>query len=87
MSRPLISALAASLLILVGCATKPAPSQTAAPFKPPEALTMTGVPSVPASLPARVGQYTEFKGAGVLDWSPDGKHLLVTFPEQPDPVT
>jgi len=34
---------------------------------------------VPASLLARVGPYTEFRGAGVLDWSPDGKVLLVTY--------
>ena len=40
---------------------------------------MTGVPPVPAELPGRIGPYTEFKGAGLLDWSPDGKHLLVTF--------
>jgi dipeptidyl aminopeptidase/acylaminoacyl peptidase len=40
---------------------------------------MTGIPPVPASLPARVGQYTEFKGAGLLDWSPNGNSLLVTF--------
>jgi dipeptidyl aminopeptidase/acylaminoacyl peptidase len=40
---------------------------------------MTGIPPVPASLPARVGQYTEFKGAGLLDWSPNGASLLVTF--------
>ena len=40
---------------------------------------MTGVPPVPAELPGRIGPYTEFKGAGLLDWSPDGRHLLVTF--------
>lgn len=40
---------------------------------------MTGVPPVPASLPGRVGPYTEFKGAGLRDWSPDSRKLLVTF--------
>ncbi|HTN50659.1 MAG TPA: prolyl oligopeptidase family serine peptidase [Burkholderiaceae bacterium] len=40
---------------------------------------MTRVPPVPASLPARIGPYTEFKGAGLLDWSPDGRQLLVTY--------
>jgi dipeptidyl aminopeptidase/acylaminoacyl peptidase len=71
----LIAALAA--LALVACAN-PAPER-AAFVAPPAALTMTGVPPVPAALPQRIGPYTEFKGAGLLDWSPDGKHLLVTF--------
>jgi len=64
--------------LLAACAATTAPPQTA-PVKPPAALTMSGVPPVPASLPARVGPYTEFKGAGLLDWSPDGKALLVTY--------
>jgi dipeptidyl aminopeptidase/acylaminoacyl peptidase len=34
---------------------------------------------VPADLPARIGRYTEFKGAGLADWSPDGRRLLVSF--------
>ena len=61
---------------LSACTTAPSAGADA---KPPAALTLTGVPPVPASLPARIGQYTEFKGAGLLDWSPDGKNLLVTF--------
>ncbi len=66
--------LAASLV--AACTTSPS---TGAVATPPAALTLTGVPPVPASLPARIGPYTEFKGAGLLDWSPDGKNLLVTF--------
>ena len=61
---------------LSACTTAPSAGADATP---PAALTLTGVPPVPASLPARIGQYTEFKGAGLLDWSPDGKNLLVTF--------
>jgi len=40
---------------------------------------MTGVPAVPASLPARVGPYTEFRGAGLADLSPDGRRLLAVW--------
>jgi len=40
---------------------------------------MTGVPPVPARLPATIGPYAEFKGATLLDWSPDGRNLLVVF--------
>ena len=67
---------AATLAALAGCASAPAAD---AFVVPPAALTMTGVPPVPASLPARIGRYTEFKGAGLADWSPDGKRLLVSF--------
>lgn len=65
-------ALIAALLVSASAAQSPA-------LKPPPALTMTAVPAVPESLPARVGPYTEFKGAGLLDWSPDGERLLVTY--------
>jgi dipeptidyl aminopeptidase/acylaminoacyl peptidase len=44
---------------------------------------MTGVPPVPTSLPARIGRYTDFKGAGLADWSPDGRRLLVSFQAGP----
>jgi dipeptidyl aminopeptidase/acylaminoacyl peptidase len=63
---------------LVACAG-PTTSNESASLKPPEALTMTGVPAVPSSLPTSIGPYTEFKGAGLIDWSPDGKALLVTY--------
>jgi dipeptidyl aminopeptidase/acylaminoacyl peptidase len=56
-----------------------APTTAKAVLTPPAALTMTGVPPVPADMPERIGRYTEFKGAGLLDWSPDGKQLLVAF--------
>src|SRR4030095_3304196 len=61
---------------LSACTTAPSAGTGATP---PAALTLTGVPAVPARPPARIGPYTEFKGAGLLDWSPDGKNLLVTF--------
>ncbi len=77
MPRTLIGVLATASLL--GCSAHTAQTRHVEPVKPPDALTMTGVPPVPVSLPTRVGQYTEFKGAGLLDWSPDGKQLLVTF--------
>ena len=47
--------------------------------RPPAALTMRDVPPVAAALAARIGTYNEFRGAGLLDWHPDGDTLLVTF--------
>jgi len=77
MFRGFLAVAAAALL--VACTPSSVPGRGTAQAKPPEALTMTGIPPVPSTLPARVGQYTEFKGAGLLDWSPDGDSLLVTF--------
>ena len=80
---PCLGAAAAALL-LAACATPPpaAPAASigsATAITPPAALTMTGIPPVPADLPVRIGRYTEFKGAGLLDWSSDGAQLLVTW--------
>ncbi|MDL1860138.1 S9 family peptidase [Betaproteobacteria bacterium PRO7] len=61
--------------LLAACA---APSATP-PLAPPPALTLSGVPAVPAELVRRVGPYGEFRGAALLDWSPDGASLLVAF--------
>jgi dipeptidyl aminopeptidase/acylaminoacyl peptidase len=77
MRHALVATAAATLL--VACAAPPVAEVTQPLAKPPAALTMQGIPPVPATLPARVGRYTEFKGAGLLDWSPDGKALLVTY--------
>jgi dipeptidyl aminopeptidase/acylaminoacyl peptidase len=78
-----IAALACTAL-LAGCATAPSGVEVAGgSVTPPAALTMTGVPSVPTSLPARIGRYTDFKGAGLADWSPDGRRLLVSFQAGP----
>ncbi|MFN9807141.1 MAG: S9 family peptidase [Betaproteobacteria bacterium] len=56
-------------------ADKAAPAVVTAP----PALTMRGVPPVPVSLMQRIGRYTEIRGAGLADWSPDGKQLLVSW--------
>jgi len=78
----LAATLAAALvapLLLTACAAPAAAPQTGAVLPPPPALTMSDVPAVPASLPARVGRYTEFRGAGLADMTPDGQRLLVVW--------
>lgn len=76
-SALICTALATAVATLAGCAT-PTPAEPQGAVRPPPALTMKGIPPVPASLPARIGRFADFKGSGVLDWSPDGKRLLVT---------
>lgn len=69
------TALAAATL-LTACATAPSGGDVLAP---PPALALDGVPPVPASLAERIGRYAQFKGAGLADWSPDGRRLLVSY--------
>lgn len=73
-------ALAAALactLATTACTSTPPATTAQTVLAPPAAMTLRGVPPVPADLPARVGAYTEFKGAVLADISPDGQRLLV----------
>lgn len=73
-----VAAVAAGA-VLAACSTSTPTQQGRAVVTPPAALTMTGVPPVPASLPARVGPYTEFRGASLADITPDGQRLLAVW--------
>jgi dipeptidyl aminopeptidase/acylaminoacyl peptidase len=77
-TRAAAGALGLATLLAGGCATLPGtPGANVLPAPP--ALTMTGIPPVPAALAERIGRYNDFKGARLLDWSPDGKQLLVAW--------
>jgi dipeptidyl aminopeptidase/acylaminoacyl peptidase len=66
-------ALAASLLIPFGVA-----AQTAAVIAPAENLVVDGVPPIPAKLAADVRRYTESRSAGLADWHPVRRELLIS---------
>ena len=70
--RPLL-ALAASFLLPIGVA-----AQTAAVIAPTENLVVDGVPSIPARLAADVRRYTESRSAGLADWHPVRRELLIS---------
>jgi len=70
--RPFL-ALAASLLLPIGVA-----AQTAAVIAPTENLVVDGVPSIPARLAADVRRYTESRSAGLADWHPVRRELLIS---------
>ncbi len=72
--NPRLLPLALSALF-AGCTTPPA----APILAPPAALTLSAVPAVPVELARRIGAYAEFRGATLLDWSPDGASLLVGY--------
>ncbi len=69
--RLLLSAVTVALL--AACAHAPTP-----PLAAPAAIHTRQVPPVPATLAQRVGAYADFRGAGLLDWSPDGRELLLS---------
>lgn len=75
---------AAAALALAACAHAPSDRapRLASPILPaPAAIHTRNVPAVPAELARRVGAYADFRGAGLLDWSPDGGDLLVVWRE------
>ena len=72
-------AAVAAVAVLAACSTSAPTQPDRGVVTPPAALTMTGVPPVPASLPARVGPYTEFRGASLADITPDGQRLLAVW--------
>jgi len=88
MSVPLQRLLYPSLavLILIGTATtstnsaepadRQSPDQPADPNRP-GAIETTGVPLVPQAIFDELHQYQDVRAAGMADWAPDGKGLLV----------
>ncbi len=51
--------------------------QSAATITPNDALVVDGVPPIPAALAEKVGRYTEFRSAGLVDWHPTRRELLI----------
>ena len=47
-------------------------------LKPTDNLKIEGIPSIPLSLADKVRKYTEARGAGVLDWHPTQRSMLVS---------
>jgi dipeptidyl aminopeptidase/acylaminoacyl peptidase len=45
--------------------------------RPPDSLTLDGVPPVPAPIAEQVGRYAEFRSAALLGWHPTRRELLV----------
>lgn len=74
--------LRAAILVLVSIAfTNPSYTQTAAStavFAPNENLVVDGIPPVPMEIAEKASRYTEFRAAGVMDWHPSKREMLIT---------
>ena len=52
--------------------------QAAKTIAPGQTLVVEGIPEVPASLASEVKRYTESRSAGLADWHPTRRELLIT---------
>ena len=59
-------------------AQAPAPNPTADVVVPNENLIVDSIPAVPASIADKASRYTEFRSAGILDWHPSKREMLIT---------
>jgi hypothetical protein len=76
--------MAGVVLAVLTCAALAPPSAAGAQgadsavVRPTPNLVADGVPPIPASLPAEVRRYTEARSAGLADWHPTRRELLIT---------
>ena len=49
-----------------------------AALRPPDSLTLDGIPAIPAAIAEQVGRYAEFRSAAVLGWHPTRRELLIS---------
>jgi dipeptidyl aminopeptidase/acylaminoacyl peptidase len=62
------------LLLIPGASTAAAPDEVVAPG---ENLVTEGIPRIPRSLADEIRPYTEFRGAGISDWHPARREMLI----------
>jgi dipeptidyl aminopeptidase/acylaminoacyl peptidase len=70
----LLPFLLASTLIV---AQTPAPNPTADVIAPNENLIVDSIPPVPSAIAEKASRYTEFRSAGILDWHPIKREMLI----------
>ena len=74
-------AFAISLVVPAIAGSPQTPStapQAAKTIAPGPTLVVEGIPEVPASLASEVKRYTESRSAGLADWHPTRRELLIT---------
>src|SRR5262245_65273004 len=53
------------------------PATAADEYKPNENLVTDGLPPLPTALAEQVNRYTEFRSAGLFDWHPTSREMLI----------
>ncbi len=67
----------ALLAVLAGAVPSARAQSGAGTIAPGDNLVVDGLPSIPAALAAEVRRYTESRGAGLVDWHPVRRELLI----------
>jgi dipeptidyl aminopeptidase/acylaminoacyl peptidase len=66
------------ILVAIALAAPPvAQAQQSDTVSPPEALAADGVPPIPRALVDAIRPYTEYRAAGLADWHPTRRELLI----------
>ena len=66
-----------SIVIVFGLSL-PIFAQSSGSIAPAENLVVEGVPAIPASLAETVDRYTNYRGAGIMNWHPTRREMLIT---------
>ena len=75
MRDALLSGLIAVFALLAGWAAPVAAAE--AVLAPGENLVVEGIPPIPAALADKASRYTEFRSAGLFDWHPTERSILI----------
>jgi hypothetical protein len=66
-----------AFFLLLGWRSLAQPSLDQPALTPAENLIVDGIPSIPASIPARANRYTESRSAAVFAWHPQRREMLI----------
>src|SRR5579884_1415314 len=56
---------------------QPGPEAAPAVIKPGDNLVVENIPPVPAAIAEKANQYGEFRSAGLMDWDPARREMLI----------
>src|SRR5438270_12048682 len=82
MRRTIVFA-ALELASLLAAAQNPQAADNKAPapaavVRPGENLVIENIPAIPAAIAEKANQYGEFRSAGLLDWDPTRREMLIS---------
>src|SRR5207245_1024269 len=75
---PVVSAQSAQAAPQAAPQTSPASAKEPGVVKPGENLVVENIPPIPTDVAEKVNRYGEFRSAGMQDWHPTRRELLIT---------
>src|SRR2546430_358318 len=78
MNRRLLLSFAGVIVLgMVGLGTVPCGAAQERVIAPPESLILDGVPAIPGALGETAGRYAAYRNAGLADWHPTRREMLI----------